>query len=145
MLQDEMIARVEISNLMSTYNTAGDSGRREDFSTVFARDAVLEAPGIHFTGLDAIVSGLFSSEVKVRFVRHHLTTSKLTFLANDTVRGRTYFQVISDNGLDHCGVYSDSFKREDGAWKIAHRKVLIDFVSEDSCFFPEGLPERGKP
>lgn len=139
---DEVIARVEISSLMSLYNTAGDSGRREEFSTVFTDDAVLEAPGINYTGKDAIVDGLFLGEAMAEFVRHHLGTSTIAMTGPDTASGRTYFQVITEIGLDHSGVYTDRFRREDNAWKIAHRRVSIDYVSGDSRFFPQGTPGR---
>lgn len=139
MTLDELIAREDIRRVMALYNTSGDSGRREEFATVFTEDAVLEAPGLHFTGRDAIVSGLFSGEVTAKFVRHHLSTSTISFKSPDLARGRTYFQVITQVGLDHSGVYTDWFRPEAGDWKIAHRIVSIDFASSESVFFPDGL------
>jgi len=45
------------------------------------------------------------------FVRHNLTTSQITFTGPDTARVRTYWFVMADNGPDHCGVYTDEFRR----------------------------------
>ena len=139
---DEVIARIEISTLMSLYNTAGDSGRREEFSTVFTENAVLEAPGIHYVGRDSIADGLFAGEVRAQFVRHHLSTSTITMMGSDTARGRTYFQVMTEIGHDHSGIYKDRFCRKDGYWKIAHRIVSIDYISDNSRFFPCGSSDR---
>lgn len=142
MLLDEVTARVEISALVALYNTAGDSGRREEFSTVFTKDAVLEAPGISYSGRNAIVSGLFSGDVTIQFVRHHISTSTITMHGPESASGRSYFQVITENGLDHSGVYTDQFRRESCDWKIAHRIVSIDYVSNNSGFFPQGKTRR---
>ena len=132
---DEVTARVEIAALIARYNTSGDSGRRTEFSSVFTKDAILEAPGIYLEGVENIVEGLFSRKVEAKFVRHHLATSTVVFEQNNLAKGRTYFQVITEVGLDHAGVYVDCFSRESNDWKIASRKVLIDFIGEESRFF----------
>lgn len=142
MASDEVMARVEIYALISLYNTAGDSGRRDEFLAVFSDDAVLEAPGILLVGSESIVEGLFSGEARAKFVRHHLSTSTITMTDDSTANGRTYFQVMTEIGLDHIGIYTDRFCRVGDDWKISHRIVSIDFVSENSRFFPDGLPAR---
>ncbi len=142
MTVEELLAREEIRHLMAVYNTAGDGGRREEFHSVFCEDAVLIAPGINLEGRENIVDGLFAgvdtpqptTRAKPKFVRHNLTTSKITFTSATTAVGRTYFMVVTDAGLDHCGVYSDQFRKDDDGWKIAHRVVRSDYVSADSRF-----------
>lgn len=138
---EELLAREEIRQLIAVYATAGDGGRREQFSKVFAEDAVLSAPGLHYEGRDNIVQGLFagsragsSKRAPPKFVRHNITTSNITFTGPASARGRSYFVVVTDAGLDHSGVYTDEFRKIDGAWKIASREVRIDYCSPDTRF-----------
>ena len=138
---EELLAREEIRQLIAIYATAGDGGRREQFGTVFTLDAVLRAPGIHCEGRDNIVQGLFADNQSdstkrpaVKFVRHNITTSNITFTGPDGAKGRSYFVVVTDAGLDHSGVYTDEFRKIDGAWKIASRDVRIDYCSPETRF-----------
>ncbi|MDB5869908.1 MAG: hypothetical protein JWP96_2240 [Polaromonas sp.] len=85
-LLDELLAREAIRQLMARYNTAGDTGRREEFSSVFTDDAHLMAPGLDLHTREGIVAGLFQAPAEVlasrpafRVYRHHLTTSKIDF------------------------------------------------------------------
>ena len=141
MTVDEMLDREEIRHLMAVYNTAGDGGRREEFSSTFTEDAVLDAPGLHFEGRENIVAGLFSgvdnkdpNRKLPKFVRHNLTTSKITFPEPGKAIGRTYFIVVTDAGLDHNGVYTDEFRKVDGVWKIHRRVVRVEYIIDDSRF-----------
>ena len=142
---EEVIAREEIRNLIATYATAGDGGRRELFTTVFCEDAKLSFPGTKYNSRNEIVEGLFSSvgnsTPAFQFARHNVTTSYLAFdEALMTARGRTYFVVYTEVGPDHSGVYTDVFRRDErGEWKIADRKVKIEYINRESCFFPGGL------
>ena len=145
---DELLARDEIRQLMARYNTAGDTGRREEFSSVFTDDAQLVAPGLDLHTREGIVAGLFQPLAEVpgnrpafRVYRHHLSTSKIDFTGPDSAKGRTYFLVITDVGLDHTGVYTDEFQREPGGWKIARRQVRLDHISPQSLQFL-GASER---
>jgi len=141
MTVEELLAREEIRHVMAVYNTAGDSVRFDEFRMVFTEDAVLSTPGLHFEGRDNIINELFSSvsdktsdRQPPKFVRHNLTTSKITFPESGKAIGRTYFHVNTDVGLDHCGVYNDEFRQEADGWKIARRVVKLDYRSPDSRF-----------
>jgi uncharacterized protein (TIGR02246 family) len=145
---DELLARDEIRQLMARYNTAGDTGRREEFASVFTEDAQLVAPNLDLRTREAIVAGLFQApdaasakRPAFRVYRHHLTTCKIDVTGPDAAKGRTYFLVITDVGLDHTGVYTDEFQREADGWKISRRQVRLDHVSPQSLQFP-GTNER---
>jgi hypothetical protein len=138
---EELLAREEIRQLIATYATAGDGGRRHEFSSVFSEGAVLRAPGIHCEGKNNIVRTLFSDDQSdgskrsaAKFVRHNITTSNITFTDATVAIGRSYFLVVTDAGLDHSGVYTDEFCKVDGAWKIARREVRIDYCSPQTRF-----------
>jgi len=138
---DELLAREEIRHLMAVYNTAGDSLREEEFASVFSDDAELCTTQLTFKGKSAIIDGLFRSvserrptAARPRFVRHNLTTSTVVFDSASLARGRTYFQVNTDIGLDHCGVYVDEFRKEANGWKISRRVVKTEYLAENSYF-----------
>ncbi len=140
---EELLAREAIRDLMATYNTAGDSLRVEEFASVFTQDAELRTEQFSFQGREAIVNGLFRRVSDGRsearhpgFVRHNLTTSKITLESGHSARGRTYFQVNTSIGLDHCGLYLDEFRKIDGQWKIARRVVKTEYMAENSFFRP---------
>ena len=100
MTTEELLAREEIRHIMAIYNTAGDSLRKDEFASVFAENAELSTGHYNFNGREAIKNGLFSEVSKSRskqhpvasqpkFVRHNLTTSKITF--NNTFTCSVFF------------------------------------------------------
>ena len=138
--------RILIQDLLARYNMAGDSGRIEEVAETFAPDGILETPLWRAQGPADIIAALQSGgsvgERRPRFLRHNLTTSKVELLDRLSASGRTYFMVLTDIGLDHCGIYMDRFARIDGSWLIAHRQVWIDWKSEQSLFEKQRL---GRP
>ncbi|RYD93728.1 MAG: nuclear transport factor 2 family protein [Sphingomonadales bacterium] len=147
---DELLARESIRHLIATYNIAGDAMRPEDLAAVFADDAIYEfngfspVPGFHFEGRAAIreaSAGWRKRETpakpsKLSFVRHNITTCRIELTAPDTATARTYWMVMTDIGPDHSGTYNDVFRREGDGWRIAHRKIRVDWRSPDSLFPP---------
>lgn len=139
---EEMLDREAIRLLMATYTINGDRGRIAALADVFAEDGLLEFSGEQSRGRQAIVDRLGTTDQprdpRHGFTRHNLTSS-LVGLDGDGATGRTYFQVMTDIGLDHHGHYADRFVRTDAGWKIAHRQVRIDWQSPDSLYptFPK--------
>jgi hypothetical protein len=136
MTDNDFADRAAIANLMARYTINGDRGKLPELAACFAPDGVLEFPGASATGRDDIVRVLSSGprNPSLTLVRHHLTSSLIEFERADRATGRTYFQVCSNAGLDHIGVYADRFVRLGAGWHIAHRQVRIDWQSPDSLF-----------
>ena len=140
MTLQELLDREEIRVLLATYNAEGDRGNVQGLASVFTEDGVLMA-GSGFTAhgrhgiVDTLTSRRSDGQPRHRpaFLRHNLTTSKISFEDGETAHGRTYFVVFSDLGPDHMGVYTDLFRKVDGAWRIAHRRVRIDWSTEGSA------------
>jgi hypothetical protein len=135
---EEALAREEIRYTLSVYNNAGDRGQVEELSRAFTIDGVLEFPGSRLVGRKAIAEGLGGTVALNRsiadrtdaarpLVRHHLTTSRVELVSDAEAVGWTYFTVITNIGLDHCGVYADRFTRTDDRWLISLRRVKIDW------------------
>lgn len=133
---EELLAREEIRRLLATYTMAGDRGDYVTMASVFAEDGVLDGQS-HRVGRKAIIQSLAARPMtktgpdrKMGFSRHNLSTSLVTFEDERTARGRTYFMMVTEVGLDHTGVYVDRFEKADGAWRIRHRNVRIDWAAE---------------
>lgn len=139
MTVDELIARESIRDTLAAYNVAGDRMRIDDFVAVFTSDAVYESDVFHLSGHDAIREWIVDLAAKkdgpkVRFVRHNLTTCKITISGPEDADARTYYQAWTDIGPDHCGYYLDRFRKTDGRWLIAHRTVRLDWQAPASVF-----------
>ena len=149
---EDLLAREAIRDTLAKYNASGDRSRTEDYAACFTKDGIIESAdrkggkGLYYEGRDAILAwqnawkntpkGEESAVVKrsAEFVRHNLTTCKIDLTGPDTADVRTYWMVITDVGPDHSGVYVDKFRKEDGEWLIAHRKVRTDWFAPNSHF-----------
>lgn len=136
---EELLAREQIRHTLARYSIAGDRLDLETYIATFTRDGAVEMDGLTVRGRDAIRQWLGANLAYQRadgsrpsFTRHHLTTSQLELTSPTTARGRTYWQVVTDVGLDHAGTYNDRFRVEDGQWLIEHRKVATNWVAPDS-------------
>ena len=136
-----------LRRLISDYNMNGDRGRMAAMGALFGEDGVLEAQRFRLTGAKEIsekLGGTVSSTAKPPlFMRHNLTTSQFDFVDAENATGRHYFMVVTEIGLDHMGVYVDKYRKRDGAWRFAHRRVQMDYFAPDSGFGgPGSVPER---
>jgi hypothetical protein len=138
-----------IRDLVARYNADGDSGRVERVLSLFWPDASMEiggpeAPRLH-TGLDEIGS-IFTGAAATTFrapdtgtdadtgvtspfrhhVRHFVATHVIDVVDETHATGYAYFQVLMPHGLDHWGRYFDRYECRDGAWRFAHRRVVLD-------------------
>lgn len=136
--------REAIRHLMAVYNINGDRGRVAALGEAFAEDGVIEFSGETTQGRAAIVARLSQGATRnpaLELSRHHLTSS-LIELEGDTATARSYFQVLTNQGLDHHGHYADRLVRTAEGWRIAHRSVRIDYQSPDTLYAP--LHVRGR-
>jgi hypothetical protein len=44
----------------------------------------------------------------------------------ERARGRCYYAVLTDRGLDHWGRYVDEYRREGERWLFAKRRATVD-------------------
>ena len=128
----ELEARESIRDLVARYNACGDSGRFDPMLELFAEDAVLELADGAYAGRAAI-RAFFESVAQrtgegraARFVRHFTATHQIDVLSPHEARGRCYYAVLTDRGLDHWGRYVDEYRRSDGRWRFQRRKITLD-------------------
>ncbi|HEX7751064.1 MAG TPA: nuclear transport factor 2 family protein [Novosphingobium sp.] len=149
MTVDELLAREGIRDTLAKYTVSGDRLKVEDYAACFTEDGVIATehrdPALCFRyeGRGAILAWqrrwrdrTVAGEVvhQARFARHHLSTVKIDLTGPDTARVRSYWVAWTDIGPDHAGYYLDSFRKVDGAWLIAHRRVREDWRSPQSLF-----------
>lgn len=128
----ELEARESIRDLVARYNANGDSGRFDAVLALFAEDATLElADGTHRG--KAAIRAVFEGAAQrtgaggaARFIRHFTATHQIDVLSEREARGRCYFAVLTDRGLDHWGRYVDEYRHCDGRWLFQRRKVTVD-------------------
>lgn len=146
MTLEDLLAREAIRHLMTAYTTAGDRLQVDAFVACFAHDAVIESEHVapdrafRYEGREAIRAWQErwrsggSGTHGATFVRHHLSTSHIELTGTDSARARTYWVAWTDVGPDHAGYYLDTFRRENGEWRIAHRRVRLDWEAPQSLF-----------
>jgi uncharacterized protein (TIGR02246 family) len=140
----ELAARESIRDLVARYNANGDSGRFDPMLELFAEDAVLEVPGRRLEGRAAIrafLAGVAAGEggrPRVRVLRHFTATLQIDLEDEGAARGRCYYQVLTEKGLDHWGRYVDRYRREGGRWLFAERCVSVDGTVPGSWASPPG-------
>jgi ketosteroid isomerase-like protein len=129
----ELVARESIRDIVARYNCNGDSGRIGAMMSLFTPDAVLEVPGRDpQVGRDAIchfftvVAKPDDTTFVPKSLHHHTATHQIDIVDKRSAKGRCYFAVLTQGGLDHWGRYVDEYRYHDGQWKIQNRKVYVD-------------------
>jgi len=128
----ELAARESIRDLVARYNANGDSGRFDAMLALFTDDATLELEGETLRGRPAIRA--FFERVAERtgagraaaFVRHFTATHQIDVLSEREARGRCYYAVLTERGLDHWGRYLDEYRQLDGRWLFQRRRITLD-------------------
>jgi hypothetical protein len=137
----ELEARESIRDLVARYNANGDSGRIDAMAELFAEDAVMViAPDAEHAGrkaIHAMFSGVASGTRDqrgsgFRFIRHYTATHQIDVLSPTQARGRCYYAVLTDRGLDHWGRYIDEYRCIDGRWQFWRRTCTTDARVEGS-------------
>jgi len=129
----ELAARESIRDLVARYNASGDSGRFDEMIALFCEDAVLEIdqnPHLGREAIRAVFTGAASrtgnAAVQVRLIRHFTASHQIDVESRSEARGRCYFQVLTDRGLDHWGRYVDRYRLDGDRWRFVHRSVTVD-------------------
>jgi hypothetical protein len=148
----ELTARERIRDSLARYNWSGDAFRLDELARAFTVDGELEIRGQDpVRGRAAIVELLgggneeggddarrgalkdaaAASGIK-RIVRHNLTNIRFLELTREDARVASYFTVLTELGLDHCGRYRDAFVPVGDEWLIRHRYVSVDWRIPES-------------
>lgn len=135
----ELNARECIRDTVARYNHAGDGGRYDDMIGCFTDAGVLAVIGgdehCGYAELQAFFGGVgASAQPGFTHLRHCVTNLLIEVESREAATARSYFQVITDIGLDHWGRYRDRFVPVGDRWLLAHRSVKTDGYAPKSYF-----------
>jgi hypothetical protein len=141
----ELVARERIRDTLARYHWAGDAGRIDDLTHTFSPDGDLEVRGVATMSgrseIAAFLGGVTAAHPESapdsrRIVRHNLSNTRFVELTPEKALVTSYFTVITDIGLDHCGRYRDTLSPHDGDWLIRSRFVSTDWRAPDATMAP---------
>ena len=147
----ELVARERIRDTLAQYTWSGDAFRLEEMVEAFCPDGTLEVRGQPpYVGRDAIIAFLGGgtggddeerrkarlAEAEAagvrRIVRHTVANLRFLELTPEQATVATYFTVVTQIGLDHCGRYRDTLVPVGDRWLLQHRYVSTDWRAPDS-------------
>ena len=140
---DELLIRESIRDTIARYNHAGDRGKYQDMIECFHDDGQLQiVDGETLHGHDALrtffstVRGNTATPESLTMLRHCVTNTLIEVLTPTTATANSYFQVLTNVGLDHWGRYRDTFSPdpESKRWLIQTRSVKTDAYAPTSLF-----------
>lgn len=120
--------RVEILDLIARYNQSVDAGDGEGFAACWVDDGLFEGSTQTARGqeeLRAIPATLRAQNPHTRHWNNNIVIDG----TGDEARTSVYVLVLDVGGspsIRSSGVYRDTLRRVDGAWKFVHRKVTPD-------------------
>lgn len=156
MTLDDLLAREGIRDLVTRYNSYGDTGKFEQLFELFVDDAVMEVGPARgdresYDGLEQLKKIFTGAQGRVQaqderaattYIRHFTATHQIDLVDVDHATGRCYFAVIIGNaidarGVDHWGRYIDEYVRVGESWKFQRRRVYVDGQMPNSWFAGE--------
>ena len=135
---DELSAREEIRSALVRYTRGVDRADLAMVRDIFHPDAHIQFPeSLHQGSLDGFIN--FATHEFPRFVRtrHAITNVQIDFDGPDAAYVETYLHADHQGGETHhwknsmielWARYLDKFERRDGAWKIARRELVVDWM-----------------
>ena len=123
--------RAEIRDLAGRYSHALDLGDPAAWAEVFTEDGVMEmvAQGYDITGDQ--LRGLAGTGEPREGGGRHIPTTFVIDGAGDDASMRSYVTVVGTADparIVFQGRYEDRLRRVDGRWRIAHRRILTDWI-----------------
>ncbi|HKY91452.1 MAG TPA: nuclear transport factor 2 family protein [Nevskiaceae bacterium] len=132
---------VGFRDLAERYAQAADRNRPALLDTIMADDVVLEGPGFVMAGL-AEVRG-FPAMLAQRFRgTRHLVHNQVIEVDGDRATGETYCTAShllreSPQVLVWHLRYQDEFRHVQGAWRLARRRIVLDWTETRPVDLPE--------
>lgn len=123
--------KFEIFELMHNYILAIDSHDNERFADNFTADGVYESPWGTANGREAIVGtiGYWHGSGITAGKRHFVGSIQVRELGPESAQVESSYWVAEaaeTPGIVATGFYTDTLRKENGAWKIATRKQVVD-------------------
>lgn len=130
----EMIDHFQIRKLLAEYSRGCDRADEPLMASIYAQDSwddhgIVQATGAEYS---RIMCGRVKEETESL---SHILGQSLIRIDGDSAGAETYFVAVArdtaEDGTPMCnqlgGRFIDQLVREDGRWKVRHRKVLRDW------------------
>lgn len=137
----ELRIREDVRHLVAAYTHAGDVLRVEELAALFVPDGVLEVHGRETARGRAEIVSMLSGHSSIGrpaegsfHIRHFVANVLIDEITEDSARARSYFQVLTPDGVDHWGRYRDTFVRHEGEWRFSHRFARVDGIRDGGWY-----------
>jgi 3-phenylpropionate/cinnamic acid dioxygenase small subunit len=133
---EELEAIEGVRAIIVAYTESCDAALLDEWRATFLDDGVLQVKEAIYRGKD--IDLLFRARVGTKLrereegrrTRHHLTSQGIKIQADGSANAWTYFQLLRNGEMEETGIYFDQLRRnDDGAWKLAHRNVIVEYRS----------------
>lgn len=136
--------RFAITELMDRYGIVHDFGSPEEYADLFTSDGEIGSGGrVLVKGREALMAQARRDHEKytieigpgrkaTSLMRHIVSNREVRLTGADTAEGSCYVMTYVQDGdegpkLLSIGRYEDRYRRENGAWRISHRNIVLDF------------------
>jgi ketosteroid isomerase-like protein len=129
---EKISAYLEIQQALYTYCRGVDRGDSELVKSIYHPDAIDEHGQFKGKGMKFADMIVVEMEKRSANGQHHITNIFID-LDGDVARVESYFISLNPEVAPEgtvapvTGRYLDRFEKRDGAWKIAHRQVVLDY------------------
>ncbi|MDP1813191.1 MAG: nuclear transport factor 2 family protein [Leadbetterella sp.] len=122
---------VAIGGLLNNYILSIDSHDNEQFANNFTDDGIYDSPWGIAEGRQAIIGNIsyWHNSGITKGKRHFIGSLRITELTEDAAKAESNYWIAEAEttpGIVATGYYIDTLKKVNGAWKIAHRKQVVD-------------------
>lgn len=124
--------------LASHYARAMDRNEPDRLGGVMTKDAVIDSVGVIIEGIDAVRACPGMLRDMFLATQHVVHNQTVTLLSDTEAEGETYctashIQPPAGDGEPHTALvwairYQDTLRREDDAWRIARRVLVLDWT-----------------
>jgi hypothetical protein len=123
--------KLAIIELMHNYILSIDSHNNEQFADNFTQDGIYESPWGTAQGKEAIIGtiGYWHSSGITAGKRHFVGSIQIKELNEDSAKVESSYWVADAKNtpaIVATGFYIDILRKENGIWKIANRKQVVD-------------------
>jgi hypothetical protein len=113
------------------YAQGADRRDKSAWRQVLAEDCVIEGPGFNLEGREAALGAIDQLPVMFKATVHRIHNQTVV-VTGDTASGETYCTAdhLLPNGeaiLCWSVRYQDQWRRENGQWRFARRKLVVDW------------------
>ena len=137
---EKMIIERECERLITRYCHYVDHGEAAKIADLFTNEGVWKSPEITMAGRDQIRAGFQRrQDLKERMSRHVCNNLLVHIISDTEATGTVYVTLYRHdgeagrpfsplNGPEMVGEYQDRYMKTKEGWRIASRKVFVDFL-----------------